>query len=171
MIMAGNDLVRIGPQLLNPFDPELVNPASIDIRIGNKYMRESGVATGIEGVTLGRTPVLIAPGERILVSTMEIIHVPASFAIELRLKSTRAREGWNHALAFWFDPGWTGIGTMELMNTNQRTPLHVFFGMKIAQIIVHQLSCAVEHGYHGRYQGATQVEPAKQEVSDGNPAV
>lgn len=156
MIIAGKDLERIGPKLLSPFDPALLNPASIDIRIGKTYMKEGQPDPQPLVGTL-----VVEPGERLLVSTLETIHVPPQLAIELRLKSSRAREGWDHALAFWFDPGWTGIGTMELMNTNRGIWLSIEEGMKIAQIIVHQLSCPVDEGYHGRYQGAKGVERSK----------
>ena len=157
LIIAGKDLERIQPLLLSPTEKELLNPASIDIRIGGNFIREGGVSMPLEGF------IVVEPGERILVSTHEIIYVPPQLAIELRLKSSRAREGWNHALAFWFDPGWKGIGTMELINSNRHTRLNLHRGMRIAQIIVHGLSSPVDKGYDGRYQGAMGVEAAKPE--------
>lgn len=159
LIVAGTDLARIHPKILSPYSAELLNPASIDIRIGGTYQREGEEPRFL----LDGEQLVVEPGERILVATLENIKVFPQLAIELRLKSTRAREGWNHALAFWFDPGWNGIGTMELINSNRKTALWLQKGMKIAQLIVHTLSTPVDNGYNGRYQGAAGVEAAKPE--------
>ena len=157
MILSYNELMALGPALLEPFDPELVNPASIDIRVGDSFIPECGATPQ----SFGGDTLMVSPKARFLVSTLEKLIVPSEYAVELRLKSSRAREGWDHALAFWFDPGWSGIGTMELVNLNQYTSLGLHTGMKIAQIIVHQLSSPVARGYEGRYQGASTVEAPK----------
>jgi dCTP deaminase len=81
--------------------------------------------------------------------------------VDLRLKSSTARMGWNHSLAFWVDPGWSGVLTMEVQNIS-KGPLRLTYGQRFAQIIVHELSSLTgEHSYQGRYQGATTVEAAK----------
>lgn len=159
MILSKRDLLELGHILLSPFDKELVNPASIDIRVGDTFIREGGEITAFAEAS-EQECIVVNPSERILVATMERITVPNWLAIDLRLKSSRAREGWNHALAFWFDPGWTGIGTMELYNTNRFKSLVLRRGMKIAQIIVHELSSALGSMdvYKGKYKNADTVE-------------
>lgn len=87
--------------------------------------------------------------------------VPNDLAVELKLKSSRAREGFDHSLAFWFDPGWDGIGTLEIHNMNRLQTLTLEYGMRFAQIIVHKLDVPVTNPYAGRYQNATSVEAAK----------
>ena len=162
MIFSRRWLTHHGPEILNPFNPEHVNPASIDICIGATYQFE-GQPVKRFADTPQHPLVEVAPGQRVLVATMEAITVPLYVAVELRLKSTCARAGWNHALAFWFDPGWSGIGTMELINSNQRETLEMYAGMPIGQLIFHRLDEPVtaDTAYKGRYQGAQAVEGAK----------
>jgi dCTP deaminase len=144
--------------------PEYINPASVDICIGMRFISpdisdQSFTLSGLDE----NYPKPIRPGQFILVETMETLIVPNNAAIELKLKSSRAREGWNHSLAFWFDPGWYGIGTMELKNITESKALPIWPGMRIAQIIIHNLDTPVEQKdlYNGRYQNATTVEGAK----------
>lgn len=136
---------------------EFVNPASVDIRIGQwlKYENETQYDLLADG------PYTLAPKEFVLVSTYEHLMVPKDLAVELKLKSSRAREGFDHSLAFWFDPGWDGIGTMEIENKNRLKPLVLEYGMRFAQIIVHKLDVPVLKPYQGRYQNASSVEAAK----------
>ena len=160
------------PPLLSPCEESLINPASVDIRVGNSRIRESEIMyfngqrdTGWEPFSLESFtqsyPLQINPGQVILLSTLETINVPNGYAIDLRLKSSVARAGWNHALAFWFDPGWSGVGTMELQNITRYQTLTLWSGMRIAQVIVHRLSGPADKPYAGRYQGAMSVEGAK----------
>lgn len=135
---------------------QFVNPASVDIRIGAHLKYEDETQWD-----LTKSAYVLKPKEFVLISTYEHIMVPHDCAVELKLKSSRAREGFNHSLAFWVDPGWTGILTMEVMNVNNTRTLVVEYGMAFAQIIVHKLDTPVLRPYVGRYQGATSVEAAK----------
>lgn len=152
-------------------DYTLVNPASIDIRIGKTLMREyhdpysyDPNSCTWEQVSLPEdTPhyYYLAPGEFVLVETLERLRVPNGYALELKLKSSRAREGYNHSLAFWFDPGWDGIGTMEIHNMSRYRQLPLWRGMRFGQIVIHQLDAPAINPYAGRYNYATGVEPSK----------
>lgn len=162
MILGYGSLMRLGPILLDPFDPTLVNPASIDIRVGATAVRHH--PTKPHTIRLGAftvdNPWPMRPGDFLLVATMERISVPIEFAVDLRLKSSRAREGYDHSLAFWFDPGWNGIGTMEIKNVGDHT-IPLYPGLRIAQIIVHALDTPCERPYSGRYQGAEAAEATR----------
>ena len=163
MILCAESLQPLMPTLVGHTDVELLNPASIDIRIGTALIRETFVdkISGWEGQQLGKAPYLLAPGEFVLVATMEVVKVPLMYAVDLRLKSSRAREGYNHSLAFWVDPGWKGILTMEISNVSRYHYLPLFPGLRIAQIIVHTLDKATKQGYKGRYQHAENVGMSK----------
>jgi dCTP deaminase len=163
MILPYQELMRRGQagELIEPFDPAMVNPASIDICIGN-----TNIYRGIECSIAGRTkdnPIYLEPGAFMLCSTLERLKVPLDCAMDLRLKSSRARAGYNHALAFWFDPGWDGIGTLEIQNIGYEM-LPIYPGLRIGQIIYHRLVEPCAQPYAGRYQAATTVEAPK----DGN---
>jgi dCTP deaminase len=168
MILCDRDLktlLRAG-FLLDPFDESAVNPASVDIRVGLNVIRELGINYWGDvyiGDTSREAPLAIVPGEFILVETLEKIKVPNGYAVDCKLKSTMARKGLNHSLAFWFDPGWIGVGTFELHNVTRFNNICIWYGMRIAQIVVHRLSGDAEHPYQGRYQNAKRVELAKPE--------
>lgn len=163
MILPYQHLMERGlrGELLDPFDPEMVNPASIDICIGETLIYR-GVECNISTRT-AESPIFLEPGGFMLISTLERLKVPLDCAMDLRLKSSRARAGYDHALAFWFDPGWDGIGTLELKNIGYNM-LPVYPGLRIGQIIYHQLVETCAKPYAGRYQAATTVEAPK----DGN---
>ena len=169
MIFSRSDLERIYNYIVpneEERDWNLINPASIDIRVGNELYIE--VASGkTQKVSINSSsedePYIIQPGEFFLAGTYEKLHVPRNCAVELKLKSSRARAGWDHSLAFWFDPGWNGYGTMEIKNITRYTPLPIWKKMRFAQIIVHRLTTTVkeDQAYQGRYQGAESVETFK----------
>lgn len=163
MILPYQELMERGlrGELLDPFDPNMVNPASIDICIGNSLIYR-GVSCDITGRTI-ENPIWLERGGFMLISTLERLKVPLDCAMDLRLKSSRARAGYDHALAFWFDPGWDGIGTLEITNNGYET-LPIYPGLRIGQIIYHRLLEPCQKPYAGRYQTATSVEGAK----DGN---
>lgn len=162
MILCDRDLHSILHEII-PFDQqhEHVNPASIDIRVGSNILREC--PGGFEKRSFDAQ--IFLPGEFALVETYEHIRVPNGYAVELKLKSSRAREGWNHSLAFWVDPGWDGVLTMEIHNALKYHKLILTAGVRFAQLIVHQLSGMAEKPYCGRYQGAGGVEGPKSDAS------
>lgn len=138
-----------------------INPASIDIRVGAKCLCEESNERMIE-VDLSKIGGdWFAPGQFALIETYETFNVPNDIALDLRLKSSMARLGWDHSLAFWVDPGWRGVLTMEIRNATQYTSLFLKYGQRFAQVIAHQLSSSAMNPYNGQYQNATEVERAK----------
>lgn len=150
----------MGRGLVEDPDFALVNPASIDIRIGRKYILEASHGHWERG-DLPDAGMTVEPGEFLLVDTHEVFNVPNGYAVELRLKSSTARRGWDHNAALWVDPGWRGRLTMELRNVLQYNNLTLTPGRPFAQAIVHRLSGESVSPYNGRYQGAQAVEGAK----------
>ena len=153
--------------LLNPTISEHVNPASIDICIGNKLLIDDCLssATGhFREVDLSKhshsNPYLFPPKTFALVDTWEWITVPNNCCVELKLKSSRAREGWNHPIAGWFDPGWSGRGTMEIYNLRS-IPIPVYPRLRFAQLVVYRMTSEPSKLYNGCYQNAITGEAAK----------
>lgn len=144
--------------LIKDPDSSLVNPASIDIRVGKNALIED-IYGEMQPHNFEKGEFLVPSNAFLLVETYEHIMVPENLCVELKLKSTIARMGWNHSLAFWVDPGWNGILTMELHNL-RKIPLKLEYGMRFAQIIVHELDHAALHPYSGRYQNAGGVQNA-----------
>lgn len=145
--------------LISPFDPDLVNPASLDLRLGNTLLIESAQSPDLVPYPLARhhaeDPFLLQPGEFVLAVTMEVLQLPDHICGQLVLKSSRAREGLDHALAGWADPGWHGALTLELTNNRQLHPQPLYPGLRIAQLVFLAMEAAPAATYAvtGRYCG------------------
>ena len=125
-------------------DYDFVNPASLDVRLGPNLMIESAeslemVPLSIQRCTAER-PYWLVPGQFVLAETMEVFHMPEHVAGQFALKSSRAREGLQHLMAGWIDPGFSGsVLTLELKNARQLHKLPLWPGMRIGQIVFMQM--------------------------------
>lgn len=173
MVLGSGDLRMLIQSVFGHNDEELINPASVDIRIGQSMLVEADKGSVVRHqveyrewapvdlrVTTEQNPFMLRPGQFVLISTYEHIKVPSNLVMELRLKSSRAREGYNHSLAFWVDPGWEGILTMEVTNVRQYKSLPLWYGMRFAQAILAHVTEPVDT-YLGKYQYANKVEESK----------
>jgi dCTP deaminase len=131
---------------VTPFDPENVNPASIDLRLGkcsiNLHPHQKS--------KFKTSSLTIWPGEAILASTIEYIKMPKNAAGVVYLKSSLARLGLDHALAGWVDPGFEGQLTMEL---HAHRPITLHAGQPIIQLVLMKTDGPVSKPYDGKYQG------------------
>ena len=75
---------------------------------------------------------------------------------ELRLKSSAARNGLDHALAGWIDPGFEGNLTLEL---HAHRPFELVAGKAYVQLVVATTLAPPQKSYQqtGRYVGAEAV--------------
>jgi dCTP deaminase len=160
-----HNLARRG--LVSPFLQELVNPASLDVRLGENLLVELPTTTSLVPYSIaGHTkekPFMLQPHEFVLAETMEEFDFPDCVAGQLALKSSRAREGIEHLLAGYIDPGYKGRLTLELQNARSLHAVPLWPGMRIAQIVFHKMSMLPGKSYSvtGRYQGDTAVQASK----------
>lgn len=160
-----HNLARRG--LVSPFLPELVNPASLDVRLGENLLVELPTTTSLVPYSIaGHTkekPFMLQPHEFVLAETVEEFNFPDCVAGQLALKSSRAREGIEHLLAGYIDPGYKGRLTLELQNARSMHAVPLWPGMRIAQIVFHKMSMLPGKSYSmtGRYQGDTAVQASK----------
>jgi dCTP deaminase len=85
-------------------------------------------------------------------------------AAQFMLKSSRAREGLEHLMAGYCDPGWHGsVLTLELHNSRQLWPVGLWPGMKIGQIVFHLMAerPVCSYAQTGRYNLDTTVHASK----------
>lgn len=150
--------------MVTPFDPTLVNPASLDVRLGDWLLIESAEGPEMLRYPLANhcqeNPYLMRPGQFVLSQTAEKFHLPQTVSAQFVLKSSRAREGIEHLLAGYCDPGWHGsVLTLELHNSRQLHSVALWPGMKIGQMVFHRLASTPLAGYDatGRYNGDTSV--------------
>jgi dCTP deaminase len=166
---------RIG---LDPFDEDLVQPSSVDVRVDRffRVFRNSrypfiDVKEEMEDLTeLVETedsePFILHPGEFVLGSTLERITLPDDLVARLEGKSSLGRLGLLiHSTAGFIDPGWDGHVTLELSNV-ANLPITIYVGMKIGQVSFVQLSEPAEHPYGAaalgsKYQGQAGPTPSR----------
>ena len=150
---------------VQPFDLEMVNPATINLRVGNSAKIEG--PWGLIDVDLGkyseRLPYVVPPRGWILTSTLEWVAIPTDMAGEVMLRSSAARRGWDHHKAGFIDPGWNGILTLEFVNCLGMTGLPIYPGLELVQMKLEMLQSTPSKNYRetGRYHGATTVEQCK----------
>jgi dCTP deaminase len=170
MLLPDHEIRRLCQQhrMVSPYREELLNPASLDVRLGDRIMIEQEDGPDLQIVGLceysRENPFLIHPGEWFLAETQEIFHLPDHVGAQFVLKSSRAREGWDHSEAGWCDPGWYGSRlTMELKNARQFTSLPIWPGMKIGQMKFILVSGVPERSYAqtGRYNADLAVTSSK----------
>lgn len=95
------------------------------------------------------------PGEFALASTTERVEIGSHMAGRLEGKSSLARLGLVvHTTAGFFDPGFTGYPTLELLNVSPR-PMLLRPGMPIAQMAFFRMSSEPKnlYGALGKYDG------------------
>jgi dCTP deaminase len=154
--------------LVDPYDPVLVNPASLDVRLGENILIETALTShmqprSIAGFTEDR-PFLLHPREFILAETVETFFLPSFLAGQFALKSSRARAGIEHLMAGYCDPGWSGSKlTLELQNARALHPVKLWPGMRIGQLVFHVMSATPAEDYSvvGHYNFDQQVTASK----------
>lgn len=142
---------------VQPYNDAHVNPASYDITLGNHWIcptREPEEFTAEE--------IILFPGEVVLATTTEVIHLPRDVVGDLKLKSSLGRLWLNHSLSGWIDCNFEGQVTLELQNLGPY-PRRLARGTRAAQIVFYQMSEPPEVAYGergiGHYQnqrGATR---------------
>ena len=166
-IRAELDSGRVG---LDPLDPAMVQPASVDVRLDRFFRlfdnhRYAHIDPRQKQDELTRLvevdpdeAFILHPGEFVLGSTYEQVTLPDDLAARLEGKSSLGRLGLlTHSTAGFIDPGFSGHVTLELSNV-ATLPITLWPGMKIGQLCFFRLSSAAQSPYgtganQNRYQG------------------
>lgn len=173
MLLSDRDIraaADAGEIRLEPFDPVMVQPSSVDVRLdrwfrlfdNHKYglidpSTEQPDLTRLVEV-VGDEPFVLHPGEFVLGSTFEAVGLGPGLAARLEGKSSLGRLGLlTHSTAGFIDPGFEGHVTLELSNM-ATLPIALWPGMKVGQLCFFRLSSDAEHPYGSpsrgsRYQG------------------
>ena len=174
MVLSDKSLKRI----LEHFDNSegaKVNPASIDLTLGEEAIVFDWPLTyrlmwGLAKLLRNERAMLrwskrerlvdisngywLLPGQMALLHSQEYVVIPENTAALLTLKSSRGREGFDHALAGWFDPGFVGQAVFEVYAHH---PVKLIAGMRFAQLIYFQAEVPKRHygQVDSHYQGQT----------------
>jgi dCTP deaminase len=162
---------------IDPYDPSLLQPSSVDIRVDRLFRvfrnnRASFIDVKKEQdltelVEIDESePFILHPGEFVLGSTLERVRLPDDLVARLEGKSSLGRLGLLiHSTAGFVDPGFDGHVTLELSNV-ANLPITLYYGMKIGQVSFMQLSepAATPYGTGGigsKYQGQRGPTPSR----------
>lgn len=165
--LSAGDL-QVGPLS----DAELqIQPASIDLRLADDFIvykpgqiacldpRDPDTLTAAtEKIRIAEgNAFILHPGEFALGSTIERVLIPPDLVARVDGRSSVGRLAVVvHATAGFIDPGFSGQITLELSNLG-RIPVQLYPGMRIAQIVLHQLTSAAERPY-GAKRGSRYQE-------------
>jgi len=169
-ILADHEINALANKgMVQNYKIDLINPASIDLRLGNMVMLESVASHQMIPLDISHYtaehPYELVPGQFILAQTMETFNMPEDIAGLFFLKSSRAREGYENLHAGYADPGWHGSAlTLELKNARQLQPLPIYPGLKIGQMVFFRMSSkpAISYADVGHYNNDLMVSPSKQ---------
>lgn len=166
MILSDRDIrarLARGDLKIGPLEDEQlqIQPASVDVRLGDEFIvyRPSQVvcldprdpaslsAAAERIVVAPERGFVLHPGEFGLASTIEEVAIPADLVATVDGRSSIGRLAVVvHATAGFIDPGFCGQITLELSNIGP-LPVRLYPGMRIAQIVLHQLSSVAERPY------------------------
>jgi dCTP deaminase len=173
-------LVEQGRLRIEPWDPGMVQPASVDLRLGDSFRvfhnhRASAIDLRDPPQNLTEEvrvpedePFVIHPGEFVLGRTQEWVELPDDIVARIEGKSSLGRLGLIvHATAGFCDPGWKGTLTLELTNLT-RIPIRLYAGLPIAQLSFMTLDRPAERPYGSpelgsHYQGQVEATESRYE--------
>ena len=170
--------IEAGRIEIEPFDPALVQPASVDVRVDRRFRvfhnarypyidvrRPMDDLTELVEVQ-GDEPFILHPGEFVLGQTLERVALPDDLVARLEGKSSLGRLGLLiHSTAGFVDSGFSGNLTLELSNV-ANLPITIYHGMPIGQLSFMRMDGPVERPYGSaqsgsKYQGQTEPTPSR----------
>ena len=147
-------MVDMGELLLSPFDPELVQPASYDLRLGSKILA-SPLSEEILGATIelnDKTQIYnVQPGQMVAVISEERLKVPLSICGKIGIRSEFARKGVNAFGGLQIDPGYRGKLRLSLLNVGPE-PIKLTLGDPFFTVEFQTLDEPASVGYEGSSQ-------------------
>ncbi|WP_028517185.1 dCTP deaminase [Ruminococcus flavefaciens] len=162
MILSDKTILKMLDEktlVIEPVTKEQIQPASVDIRLGNTFSivddSPSGIITldgSINYKTITTDTYLLLPGQFVLATTMEYFELPDDLTAFVEGRSSLGRMGLFIQNAGWVDPGFKGEITLELFNAN-RCAIELKAGRRVGQLVFAQMDDHALAPYNGKYQG------------------
>jgi len=152
------ELLKKGDLGIEPFDWSQIEPASVDLRLGDTFLvpkATRGICSMSEAPEYEETKAddfIIPTRGFVLATTMEFIRLPNYLTAFVEGRSSVGRLGLFIQNAGWVDPGFEGAITLELYNANS-APMRIEAGRRICQLVIAKADKVVERPYRGKYQG------------------
>ncbi|HVL38066.1 MAG TPA: dCTP deaminase, partial [Fimbriimonadaceae bacterium] len=154
---------------IDPLSEENLQPASYDLRMGNRaivtrqvdveQIRDRLQNQAVPEIDVAEAGSLSLPaGSFALVVTRERVRLSGEFAGHLGLRSYFARKGLLLLAGLQVDPGFEGFLVLGMANLSPRS-IYIAYEEAIATLEIHRLAQAVAVEYAGAYAGQ-QTQPA-----------
>ena len=144
---------------ISPMEWDQVQPASVDIRLGNTFSIVEDSPTGIITLdkeirykTIESDTYVLLPNQFVLATTMEYFELPNDLTAFVEGRSSLGRMGLFIQNAGWVDPGFKGEITLELYNVN-RCAIELKAGRRVGQLVFSRTDAMALNPYNGKYQG------------------
>ena len=164
MILSDKTIQKLlddGSLSIAPLEAAQIQPASVDIRLGNTFSIVEDTPGGVISLsreiaykTIRAETYLLLPGQFVLATTMEYFKLPDNMTAFVEGRSSVGRLGLFVQNAGWVDPGFEGEITLELYNAN-RCAIELQSGRRVGQLVFAQLDEHAQNPYRGKYQGQT----------------
>lgn len=152
-------MLQEGTLEIAPLTEEQIQPASVDVRLGNTFSvvedSPSGIITMDKEIpykTIKTDTYILLPGQFVLATTMEYFSLPNNLTAFVEGRSSLGRMGLFIQNAGWVDPGFKGEITLELFNAN-RCAIELKAGRRVGQLVFAEMDKDALKPYNGKYQG------------------
>lgn len=162
MILSDKTLTKMLKEktlVVEPIEKGQIQPASIDIRLGNTFSIVEDTSTGIINLeneikykTITSDSYILLPNQFVLATTMEYFDLPDDLTAFVEGRSSLGRMGLFIQNAGWVDPGFKGEITLELYNAN-RCAIELKAGRRVGQLVFAKMDDTAINPYNGKYQG------------------
>lgn len=162
MILSDRTITKMleeGTLKIAPLESEQIQPASVDIRLGDTFSIVEDSPTGsitleqeIRYKTIKSESYVLLPNQFVLATTMETFDLPDNLTAFVEGRSSLGRMGLFIQNAGWVDPGFKGEITLELYNAN-RCAIELKAGRRVGQLVFALMDGPADKPYNGKYQG------------------
>lgn len=166
MILSDGEILKhieMGQLITSPLDKDQIQPASVDITLGNTFSAVVDYTNGIvdpskkvDYKTFETNEFTLLPNQFVLATTQEYVKLPNNLTAFVEGRSSWGRLGLFIQNAGWVDPGFEGEITLELYNAN-RCAIRLRTGTKIGQLVFAKMARDAINPYNGKYQKQTKA--------------
>lgn len=166
MVLADKTILELLEKkelVIFPFDPLSLQPASIDMRLGDEFMiadessrRIVNMSSEIVYKKISGNSFIVEPRAFVLATTEEYVELPKNITAFVEGRSSVGRMGLFIQNAGWVDPGFKGKITLELYNASAH-PIEIEKGRRICQLVFCKMTENPNISYNGKYQGQKSV--------------
>ncbi len=165
MILSGEEILsRLGSDIvLEPFDPEQLNPNSYDLLLHDELLVYEEVVLDVKQpnrfrrITIPPEGLILSPSQLYLGRTVERTETHKLVPM-LEGRSSLARLGlFVHVSSGFGDVGFCGYWTLEMFAVQ---PVRIYPGIKICQVFYHEIAGKVREYQSDKYQNNHDIQPS-----------